>query len=331
MKMLVVMPQSHVGKNLKKVNMKQYNEWCDACQQNRDAKFMPFFVTLMPGKDGLSMGIVLLTDFGTSDSYVGVMKGVIAGICPDAQVIDLTHAVVPQNIRHGAFTLLNAYRYFPSGTIFLTVVDPGVGSVRRAMAVRAGDYLFVAPDNGLLSYVLHETDVKQMVALDNPTYRLSSVSYTFHGRDIFAPAAAHLAAGVALDQLGTPIEQPVMLDEPVLKCEIHQVTGEIVHIDHFGNLVTSVGLLEWITRDALRLSPRFGREQTLLDIKAARADIKVYDHVIKGVVESYSRTPPGSLLAMVGSSGYLEIAVNGGSTAAALDARIGDPVEMRIG
>src|SRR5664279_4495717 len=162
----------------------------------------------------MSRLIVLLTDFGTTDSYVGVMKGVMLGIAPDAQFVDLTHAIEPQNIRQAAFTLLNSYRFFPAGTIFLVVVDPGVGSERKPIAVCAGGsfaegYTFVAPDNGVLSYVLHELGDAQAVELDNPAYHLAGISYTFHGRDIFAPAVAHLAAGIALDQLGSPLDQPV--------------------------------------------------------------------------------------------------------------------------
>jgi len=155
--------------------------------------------------------IALLTDFGTQDTYVGVMKAVMLGINPAAQFIDLTHEIRPQNVRQAALVLLNTYRYCPPGTVFLTVVDPGVGGGRKPIAVRAGDYSFVAPDNGLLSYVLDELPEKHIVELTekhiveltNSAYRLPTVSHTFHGRDVFAPAAAHLAAGVPLESLGT--------------------------------------------------------------------------------------------------------------------------------
>lgn len=280
------------------------------------------------------MIIALLTDFGTTDSYVGVMKGVIARICPNTQMIDITHEIAPQNIRQGAFTLLNAYRYFPPETIFLVVVDPGVGSTRRPIALRAGEYTFVAPDNGLLSYILTETPVgygkPQIIELNNPVYQLPAVSYTFHGRDIFAPAAAHLSAGVELDQLGRLIEEPVSLPEPQLAVEDFTLTGEVMNTDHFGNLVTSIGLLEWISTDWLRLNPRFGKRHSMVEVDAAAATVKVYDQVIKGIVPSYSRTRPGDLLAMVGSSGYLEIAVNQGNAAGRLGTQIGDRVEIRI-
>ncbi|MEP7294036.1 MAG: SAM-dependent chlorinase/fluorinase, partial [Chloroflexota bacterium] len=187
--------------------------------------------------------IALLTDFGTTDTYVGVMKGVMLGIAPDIQLVDLTHAIQPQNIRQAAFLLLNSYRFFPPETVFLVVVDPGVGSSRRALAVRAGQYTFVAPDNGVLSYVLDELSECQTVELTNPDYQLSGASNTFHGRDIFAPAAAHLAAGVPLDTLGAPVDPPVILPDPSLVVAGKHVIGEVLHIDHFGSAVTSIGQL----------------------------------------------------------------------------------------
>lgn len=277
------------------------------------------------------MVIALLTDFGTTDVYVGVMKGVMLDICPAARLVDLTHAVQPQNIRQGAFVLLNAYHYFPAGTVFLAVVDPGVGSARRPVAVRAGAYTFVAPDNGLLSYVLADTPPDHVVELNNPVYRLTSVSYTFHGRDIFAPAAAHLAAGVSLNAMGTPLEQIVSLPVPLLNVEPDVVRGEVLHLDHFGNAVTSIGLLEWLSAERLRLKPRFGGQATAREIVTGHAEVRLNGQTICGVVPTYSHTHPGDLLAMVGSSGHLEIAVNQGSAAARLGTRIGDAVELRMG
>src|SRR6266851_3337280 len=147
--------------------------------------------------------IALLTDFGTGDGDVGVMKGVIAGITPDVHIIDITHDVAPQNIASGAWILAAAYRYFPNNTAFVCVVDPGVGSVRHAIAVHAGDWYFVGPDNGLFSFLLADQTVHMAVSLDNPAYHLPQVSTTFHGRDIFAPVSAHIAHGVSLRELGT--------------------------------------------------------------------------------------------------------------------------------
>lgn len=269
------------------------------------------------------MPIALLTDFGTSDHYVGVMKGVIAGICPDVQVIDITHAIEPQNVRQGAFTLFNAYRYFPAGTLFVAVVDPGVGSVRQAIGVQAGGYTFIAPDNGLLSDVLHEIPPTAICRLDNPVYHLAAASNTFHGRDIFAPAAAHLAAGVSFADLGTALDAVVMRPGPVLRVEGDTINGEVLHIDHFGNIITSIGRLNWQGEGKLLL-----RQTT--SVQADVATVSLNGQQIQAIAPTYSRTQPGDLLALIGSSGYLEIAVNQGNAAVRLGTKLGDAVELRI-
>ena len=276
------------------------------------------------------MIIALLTDFGTTDTYVGVMKGVMLGIAPSARFVDLTHAIQPQNVRQGAFALLNNYRFFPAETIFLVVVDPGVGSTRIPIAVHAGDYHFVAPDNGVLSYVLHETGSMQAVHLDNPTYHLSGVSNTFHGRDVFAPAAAHLAASVRLEDLGSSLNQLVTIPEPSLRVEGKRILGEVLHIDHFGNVVTSIGLLRWVAPQRLTLSPRFGGTPSL-PIPANNVIITTGKQTVRGIEHTYGEVARGDALAIVGSSGYLELSVNQGSFAARVDLHIGDPVEMQIG
>ncbi len=165
--------------------------------------------------------IALLTDFGLQDTYVGVMKGVMLDICPEARLIDLTHAIRPQDVRQAALALLDSYRYLPRRTVFLVVVDPGVGSTRRAIAVDAGPYWFVGPDNGVLSYALREIGEWEAFELTNDRYWLPDSSNTFHGRDIFAPVAAHIAYGssvkpFSLGELGTPIDDPVLLPPPLL-------------------------------------------------------------------------------------------------------------------
>jgi len=273
--------------------------------------------------------IALLTDFGTSDPYVGVMKGVMLGIAPDAQLVDLTHAVQPQNIRQAAFLLLNSYRYFPAGTVFLVVVDPGVGSTRKPIAVQAGGYTFVAPDNGVLSYVLRGAGEFEAVALENEAFRLSGTSNTFHGRDIFAPAAAHVATGVGLEQLGGQVEQPVMLPEPPLLAESGLIRGEELHIDHFGTAVTSIGLLKR-EGQTLALTPRFGAAAPLT-FAADGATAIIGNHQIERISRTYADVAQGETLALVGSSGYLELSINGGNFAAAYGVKIGDPVELWIG
>jgi hypothetical protein len=275
------------------------------------------------------MTIALLTDFGLQDSYVGVMKAVMRGICPTADFIDITHAIQPQNVREAALTLMGAYSYFPRGTIFLVVVDPGVGSARRPIAVKAGDYDFVAPDNGVLSYALAGIEITRIVELSNPIYRLSSVSRTFHGRDIFAPAAAHLAAGVGTEQLGPTLDKVNMLPAPGLSVEGERIVGEVIHIDHFGNVITSLGTWIWLDEQTLRLEPRFGDIKTMLEISARSAEIEINHQRVRGITQSYSSAGRGDLLALIGSSGFLELAVNQGSGAAALRAEIGDRVELR--
>jgi hypothetical protein len=277
----------------------------------------------------MSPVIALMTDFGTTDIYVGVMKGVIQNICPQAKIIDVTHAIAPQNIQHGAFTLLNAYRYFPPGTIFVVVVDPGVGSDRRLVAVQAGGYTFVAPDNGVLSYALAELGDARAVELTNSAYRLPHVSATFHGRDIFAPAAAYLAGGVNFDDLGTPIAQLRVFLSPDLVIEDGTISGEVLHVDHFGNIVTSVGKLEWVSNRYLELRPCFGDQKHQV-LKIDRAEVTVNERTFDGIVGIYAETKPGDWLAMVGSSGFLELAINQGNCASRLGTLIGDPVKIRI-
>jgi S-adenosyl-L-methionine hydrolase (adenosine-forming) len=190
--------------------------------------------------------IALMTDFGLGDGNAGVMKGVIAGITLDAHIIDITHDVSPQNVPYGAWILATAYRYFPKNTVYICVVDPGVGSMRRAIAVHAGDWFFVGPDNGLFSYVLAEQPVHAAVLLSNSTYHLPHISSTFHGRDIFAPVGAYLARGPAeiFHELGTSIDSITLqhLEVGLATRRGPAIDAHIVHIDNFGNLITSIPL-----------------------------------------------------------------------------------------
>lgn len=190
--------------------------------------------------------VALLTDFGSGDGDVGIMKGVILRITPDTQIIDITHEVAAQNIVAGAWLLASAYRYFPAGTVFVCVVDPGVGSERRAIALHAGSWFFVGPDNGLFSSILQEQTVHGVVELTNPAYRLAQVSSTFHGRDIFAPAGAYLAgnASQVFAQLGPTLEPGNLTRLTTLSStrQSHIIEGRILHVDHFGNLITSIPL-----------------------------------------------------------------------------------------
>ncbi|MBI5670885.1 MAG: SAM-dependent chlorinase/fluorinase [Chloroflexi bacterium] len=277
--------------------------------------------------------IALLTDFGTTDVYVGTMKAVMARLCPAVRFIDITHAIQPQNIQQGAFTLYTCYRYFAPGTVFLTVVDPGVGGVRRPLAAQAGDYSFVGPDNGVLSYALAEHDDVLAVELSNPDYRLEAVSTTFHGRDIFAPAAAHLAAGVPLAEFGPVIEDYYRLPAPQLVIQGSIIEGEVIHVDHFGNIVTSIGEIRRSVSGGLYLIAPFGRGQQRQPVITLPSAVTIQLGTLKlaRIHRTYSEVAPGAALALVGSSGFLEISINGGSAAQVFNIAIGDPVTLQIG
>ena len=255
--------------------------------------------------------ITLTTDFGTRDWFVGTMKGVIAGIAPKARVIDLTHDLPQGDIRGGAFALAASCRYFPKGTVNVAVVDPGVGSRRKAIAVQTAKSTFVGPDNGVLSWALAKEKITAIHALENEAYFLQPVSRTFHGRDVFAPIAAHLSLGVAIKKVGPALRNFVRLDWPEPRKQRGGIEGEVVYIDRFGNAITNLesGLLR-----------RSERASCVVYAKRRRVcPLKAY----------YQATAPNTLVALVGSSGFLEIAVNGGSAAKALGARIGTRVLLR--
>jgi len=266
--------------------------------------------------------IALLTDFGTQDVYVGVMKGVMRRISPEAQFVDISHAIPPQSIRAGALALRNSYTYFPEGTVFLVVIDPGVGSARRPIAVETGNYCFIAPDNGVLTPILQAADAFNAVELVNPEYRLSRLSATFHGRDVFAPAAAHVARGVALSELGPAAEDPVLLPPTPVTRTYGQITGEIVYIDHFGNFITNIGPLLWQADGQLLLDDR------KFDPAAVR--VTVGDTLLIGIKRAYHEVQSGALLAQVDSSGDLEIAVNQGNAAQRLGLAVGTKVRVEF-
>ena len=273
--------------------------------------------------------IALITDFGTQDIYVGLMKGVIRGIYAEVDVIDVTHGITPQSVREGALALLHSYRYFPAGTTFLVIVDPGVGSTRRPLIVKAGGYTFIAPDNGILTYVMAELRQFQAHVLENPRYRLPNVSHTFHGRDIFAPAAAHLAAGVDITRFGPPVDEIVQLPQPTLEISDNRFVGEITHIDHYGNLVTSIGWLRHVEEERLLLEPMLG-QGAAMSFHADHLVVRVHNETIYGVRNSFHEGARGELMAHVDSNNYLEIAINQGNAAQRLQAAVGDIIEVHI-
>lgn len=237
--------------------------------------------------------LTLLSDFGWNDVYVGVMKGVIAQINPTLTVIDLTHDIAPQNITAAQFNLLSAYPFFPKGTVHVAVVDPGVGGSRRAIAVELEDGFLVGPDNGLFTGLLSQKLINQVVELNNTQYwRVPEPSDTFHGRDIFAAAAAHLASGVSLKELGAEVDPATLIKLPIPACAATEkgFAGSIQHIDRFGNVITN------IPGDYVR-----GRSWAAI----------VGKRTIPGC-RTYNEVSPGNPLALIGSHGWIELAISGG-------------------
>ncbi len=273
--------------------------------------------------------ISLTTDFGLRDHYVGVMKGVIAEIAPDAKLVDVTHEIPPQDLRAAAYVLWSSLPYFPADSVHLVVVDPGVGSARRAIASQTAWGVLVAPDNGVCSYVWAAAPPILTVELDNPHYRRAAVSHTFHGRDIFAPAAAYLASGTPLAELGRPVQAPVRLPTPAISVGEVEICGEVIYVDHFGNAVTSIGRLVW-DGAMVHLDPAFGEAGRRI-VAVGRVTVRAAGRDLGPIRRTYSETSPGEPLALVGSEGMLEIAVNQGSGAQVLELQPGDPVEVIAG
>jgi S-adenosylmethionine hydrolase len=261
---------------------------------------------------GLPM-ITLLTDFGTADGFVAAMKGVIATRAPGAVIVDATHDIPPQDVRAGAFALLGYVSHFPAGTIHVAVVDPGVGSARRAIAVEAGGRWFVGPDNGIFTGVYDREAGWRAWQLTEPRFFEHPVSATFHGRDVFAPVAAAIATGVEPAELGPRIDDPVRLAWAAVRHEGGRIRGEVIHVDRFGNLVTNVSRAE---AGAEGFPPG--------------AMITVAGRRIGGLLSTFAEAADGSPFALWGSAGLLEIAVAGGSAAMALAAGRGSEVTIEI-
>ncbi len=256
--------------------------------------------------------ITLTTDFGTRDWFVGTMKGVIARINPRSQVVDISHEIEPGNIREGAFSLAVSYCFFPKGTVHVAVIDPGVGSSRRAIAVVTENYAFVGPDNGVLSWALRREKMKSIYRLENPEFFLEPVSQTFHGRDVFSPVAAHLSKGISPRRLGPPVRDLLQLPWPAACRTGHDIEGEIVYVDRFGNCITNIDAESLATADAGALEVSVGRK--------CRCGIKPF----------YQAVPAGHPVAVIGSSGFLEMAVNGGSAARKFTLSPGNVVHVRL-
>ena len=257
--------------------------------------------------------IALLSDFGSRDHYVGTMKGVILGICPDATLVDITHEIAPHDVLDGALQLAAAARYFPAGTIFVAVVDPGVGSRRRGIAIDSGDYRFVGPDNGLFTAVAADFPPKKVVELTERRYARPTVSRTFEGRDRFAPAAAWLAKGIQLPALGRAVPEIQKLEIPQPEVSEAAIRGAVLRVDRFGNLVTN------IDRKGFE---RFASGKPV-HVDAAGA-------TVERLVATYAEIQPGEVCALFGSTDHLELAANSGSAADMLGLSRGAGVTIKI-
>lgn len=257
--------------------------------------------------------ITLTTDFGTKDAYVGQVKGVILARCPEATLVDLTHRIPPQAVTQAALSLASSVPHFPTGTIHLAVVDPGVGTNRRPIMAQAGGNLFVAPDNGLLTLILDAHPQAQVRVITNQQYMNERISPTFHGRDLFGPVVGHLAAGLDPARLGDPIDNPVRLDlePPVLKSG--RITGRVVMVDRFGNLITNIPV-------EMILAPHSNRAPVF----------HVAGQTLSGLHLTYAEAEPGNPLALIGSFDLLEIALNQGRADDFFGLSVNDPVEVEL-
>lgn len=254
--------------------------------------------------------ITLTTDFGYLDPFAGVMKGVIYSICPNVKIVDLTHDISPQDIWKGNYVIKSAYRYFPKGTIHVCVIDPGVGSLRKPILIETTSYFFIGPDNGLFTSIIETENIKSVFELTNDKYFLQEVSQTFHGRDIFAPVAAHLAAGKLPKEFGKEIniESLTKIQIPKLIKDKNSYTGIVQFIDHFGNLITNI-------------------PNNLISSKVTG---KVKNTEFTGLVNSFGEGEANKLTAIKGSSGYMEIFINKGNAQKLTNTNISDGVELRL-
>ncbi len=257
--------------------------------------------------------ITLTTDFGLQDPFVGQIKGAILRRNIKAQIVDLTHAIEPHNILAGAVTIRSSYHFFPKGSTHMIVVDPGVGSQRKIIALKADDHIFIAPDNGSLTFMIRDRKIQAVHRIENQSLFPNEISATFHGRDIMAPIAAALARGLPLREVGPKIsvEECVQLDIPTTHFDENGITGRVIYIDRFGNIGTTINSF------------------TLAQYQPSSfAGIFIGAHNINAISATYSDTEAGELLALIDSAGNLEIAVNRGNAAKLTGCKIGDPVSV---
>jgi S-adenosylmethionine hydrolase len=263
--------------------------------------------------------ITLLTDFGIRDEYVGLMKGVVLSIFPSAVVVDITHQIEPQDIVQAAYTIKSSYRYFPTGTVHLIVIDPGVGGDRDIIAMKSKGHVFIAPDNGVLSLICDAGKIESIIRIDNATFFLKSIGQTFHGRDIIAPVGAHIAKGAPLNTIGSEIGLMNILRLKDLSAAISpagELVGTIISIDRFGNLITNIDFKQ------LDDYARCGRDEI--------PQFWIGEKVVHGLSTAYINVEQQCPLAIIGSRGYLEIAVNRGSAQRYFSVNKGDMVKVTI-
>jgi len=256
--------------------------------------------------------ITLTTDFGLKDPYVAEMKAVILSICPNAQIIDITHQIEKFNVRMGAYTLACATPYFPKGTIHVAVVDPGVGTKRRPLLIETEKDFFIGPDNGVSALAAKAQRIRHVYEISNRNFMLPHVSNTFHGRDIFAPAAAHIANGVSPSELGPEVEDIVVPEFSKLVKKKNAVIGEVLHVDSFGNIITN-----------------FEEKELKLMGTSGTVNVKLKNRLLKlKLCKAYAETPPKQPLAIIGSHNFLEIAINQGNAAEKFKAKTGDKITL---
>lgn len=255
--------------------------------------------------------ITFTSDFGHKDWFVGSMKAAMLSVSARLRIVDITHEIPPGDIKSASFALASSYRYFPPGTIHLAVVDPGVGSSRNAIVVKTSNFTFLGPDNGILSYALADEEIESIHLIENTALFLQPISRTFHGRDIFAPVAAHIARGLPHEQLGKPLISFTKLDRPKPRVENNQIIGEVIYIDQFGNAITNLpaNLIE--------------------DASPAPTQLFLYNGTAIPIGHYYNQTTKGSTIAIMGSNEYLEIAVNLGNAADSLGLSVGDLVTVK--
>jgi len=256
--------------------------------------------------------ITLTTDFGLRDQYAGAMKGAMLSVNPAALPVDISHSITAGDIFEGAFVMAGACGYYPPGTVHVGVVDPGVGGPRRAVVIETENFFFVGPDNGLMSLAAERDGIRRIVEIKNEEFMRPDVSRTFHGRDIFGPVAAHLSLGVGVCELGPQTTDLDFIRIPEPECGDDEITGEVIHVDTYGNLITNI--------EGALIEERLGHGEV---------EVRLKDAVVRGLHVSYASLEPGRVGALTGSSGYVEVAAREASAAALLGAELGDKVRVR--